>query len=42
MNNFKYFDQINTIFEGFDFAKKGQLLIIDIGTHSGTEIKVFK
>ena len=41
MNNFKYFNQIKTIFGEFDFAKKGELLIIDIGTHSGTEIKSF-
>ena len=41
MNNFKKFFQINTIFKEFNFAKKGDLLIIDIGTHSGIEIKSF-
>lgn len=29
------------IFKDVQFAKKGELLIVDIGTHSGTEIKSF-
>jgi len=41
MNNFKNFFQINKIFKEFNFAKNGELLIIDIGTHSGIEIKSF-